>query len=70
MSKIPTESRQLRLSPEVQRVVEAQLAPLAGKNLERAQNAVLGVYQSGRQMAHEQWLHAYSAAIKSAVKDT
>lgn len=70
MSKIPMESRPLRLSPEVQKVVEQRLQPLTGKKLEAAQGAVLGVYQSGKQQPVDQWVKEYDQAIKSAVKDT
>jgi hypothetical protein len=41
MSKLPMESRPLRLAPEVSKVVEKALAPLKDKNLEKAQAAVL-----------------------------
>lgn len=68
MSKLPMESRPLRLAPEVAKVVEAQLKPLQGKNLEAAQEAVLKVYQSGQQMASDQWVKTYGQAIQSAVK--
>jgi hypothetical protein len=68
MSKLPMESRPLRLSPEVARVVEKALAPLEGKKLDRAQAAILRVYQSGQQMTSEQWVKAYSDAIASAVQ--
>lgn len=61
------ESRPLRLAPDVARVVEKALAPLTGKTLERAQAAVLRVYQSGQQMTGEQWITVYSEAIESAV---
>lgn len=70
MSKIPMESRPLRLAPEVQKVVEAKLRPLNGKKLESAQEAVLKVYQSGKQMAGDQWLKEYGSAIDSAVKES
>lgn len=66
MSKLPMESRPLRLAPEVARVVEKALAPLNGKTLERAQAAVLKVYQSGQQMTSEQWSETYSEAIATA----
>lgn len=66
MSKLPMESRPLRLSPEVARVVEKALAPLNGKPLERAQAAILKVYQSGKQMTSEQWVATYSDAIADA----
>lgn len=68
MSKIPMESRPLRLAPEVQKVVEQRLAPLSGQQLKSAQEAVLGVYQSGKQMAGAEWVQAYDNAIKSAVR--
>lgn len=70
MSKLPMESRPLRLSPEVARAVEKHLAPLNGKNLEKAQAAILAVYQSGRQMTCEQWVEAYEDAIITALGGT
>lgn len=63
------ESRPLRLAPEISRLVEQRLKPLNGKQLEAAQAAVLKVYGSGQQMAHEQWVKAYDTAITSAVGD-
>lgn len=70
MSKIPMESRPLRLAPEVAKVVEKALTPLTGKNLEKAQAAVLQLYQSGQQMTIEQWVVAYEAAIITALGGT
>lgn len=67
MSKMPMESRPLRLAPEVQRAVEKALAPLTGKNLEKAQAAVLRLYQSGQQMTIEQWVVAYEEAVITAL---
>lgn len=67
MSKLPMESRPLRLAPEVARVVEKLLAPLTGQKLERAQAAILTVYQSGQQMTSEQWIVAYESAIMIAL---
>lgn len=67
MSKLPMESRPLRLAPEVARVVEKALAPLTGEKLEAAQAAILKVYQSGHQMTSEQWCLTYDEAIASAV---
>lgn len=61
------ESRPLRLSPEVAKIVEEHLRPLSGQKLERAQAAILKVYTSGQQMSCEQWIAAYSDAIQSAV---
>jgi hypothetical protein len=62
------ESRPIRLSPEVQRVVEDRLQPLSGKTLEKAQSAVLRVYQSGQQMPSDQWVETYGQAIDSATE--
>lgn len=69
MSKIPMESRPLRLAPEIAQAVEAKLAPLNGKRLEAAQDAVLKLYQSGAQMPQQQWVEKYDQAIKSAVQE-
>jgi hypothetical protein len=69
MSKLPMESRPLRLAPEVAKVVERRLQPLTGKKLEAAQDAVLKVYQSGQQMALDQWVQTYDQAISAAVKE-
>lgn len=66
MSKLPMESRPLRLAPEVARIVERLLAPLTGKKLEAAQAAILVVYQSGKQMSLDQWIEAYEQAITSS----
>lgn len=68
MSKLPLETRPLRLAPEVQKVVESKLAPLTGKDLKSAQDAILGVYRSGQQMPSEHWVAAYSTAIDSAIE--
>jgi hypothetical protein len=68
MSKVPMESRPIRLAPEVQRVVEQGLQPLTGKTLERAQANVLKVYQSGKQMPGDQWVTEYKQAIDSAAE--
>lgn len=68
MSKIPMESRPLRLSPEVQKVVEQRLQPLAGKELKAAQENILKVYQSGKQQPTEQWVRDYGQAIDSAIE--
>lgn len=67
-SKLPMESRPIRLSPEVQRVVEDRLQPLTGKTLEKAQSAVLKVYGSRQQMAADQWVETYGRAIDSAIE--
>jgi hypothetical protein len=67
MSKLPLETRPLRLAPEVQKVVESKLAPLSGKELKSAQDAVLGVYRSGQQMDSGSWVTAFSKAIDTAI---
>lgn len=68
MSKLPLETRPLRLAPEVQKVVESKLAPLSGKDLKSAQDAVLGVYRSGQQMDSGKWVDAYTHAIDTATE--
>ena len=67
MSKLPLETRPLRMAPDVAKVVEEKLRPLTGKTLEAAQQAVLSVYRSGIVQSHEQWVAAYQDAIKHAV---
>jgi hypothetical protein len=67
MSKMPMESRPLRLAPEVQLAVEEALDPLTGENLEKAQAAVLRLYQSGQQMTIGEWVTAYQNAIITAL---
>lgn len=62
------ESRPIRLSPEVQKVVEDRLRPLTGEKLKTAQSAVLGVYQSGQALPLEQWVEKYGKAIDSAIE--
>lgn len=68
MTKLPMESRPLRLAPDVQKVVEQRLQPLSGKKLEVAQDAVLKVYQSGKQMPGADWANEYTAAIDTALE--
>jgi len=67
MSKLPMESRPLRLAPDVAKAIEERLRPLSGKKLEQAQDAILVVYQSGQQMTTEQWIAAYESAIITAL---
>ena len=68
MSKIPVESRPLRLAPELAQSIEERLESLNGKELKAAQEAVLRVYQSGVQLPLEQWIARYDDAITNAVK--
>jgi len=67
MSKLPMESRPIRLAPGVEREIEKLLRPLSGKKLESAQAAVLRVYRSGQQLPEEQWVAAYGQAIQTAL---
>ena len=67
MSKLPLETRPLRLAPDVAKVVEERLKPLSGKTLEAAQQAVLKVYKSGTIQSHEKWVAAYQDAIAGAL---
>ena len=67
MSKLPLETRPLRLAPEVQKVVETRLNALNGKDLKAAQEAVLKVYHSGKQMPSTHWVEEYNSAINDAL---
>lgn len=69
MSKLPLETRPIRLAPDIARVLEDRLRPLSGKKLELAQGAILRVYRSGIQAAHDQWVAAYLREIDVAVKE-
>lgn len=69
MSKLPLETRPLRLAPALAETVEELLRPLSGKRLDAAQRAVLQVYRSGAQMDHGGWVAAYAAAIAAAAPD-
>ncbi|MFW6331496.1 MAG: hypothetical protein ACOC3J_07210 [Gemmatimonadota bacterium] len=68
MSKLPTEHRPIRMDPELATAVEAALEPYSGKDLEKAQKAVLGVYQSANPGSHADLVEQYSAAIAEAVE--
>lgn len=69
MSKLPLETRPLRLAPDIAAAVEEMLHSLSGKKLEAAQEAVLKVYQSRAQMDHVAWLRTYREAIAEAIRD-
>lgn len=69
MSKLPLETRPLRLAPSIAKVLEDRLRPLSGKKLESAQSAILAVYHSGKQGAHDEWVSWYLGAIAEALKD-
>lgn len=68
MSKLPYQTRRIRLPSDLARIVEKELAPLTGKKLEAAQAAVLRVYESGKQMSAGEWITTYVAAIKGALE--
>lgn len=69
MSKLPMETRPLRLPPDIERAVEAVLRPLTGKKLEAAQKAVLKVYQSKQSLDAARWIVLYGNAIADAVRE-
>jgi hypothetical protein len=66
MSKLPMESRPLRLAPEV-RAWSRSAGPAERQEARAAQAAVLKVYQSGQQMTSEQWVEAYERPSSAAV---
>lgn len=69
MSKLPLETRPLRLSPAMAEEVEALLKPLNGSQLKAAQDAVLKIYRSGAQMDHASWVAAYRQAVAATLKE-
>lgn len=69
MSKLPMESRPLRLAPMIAKLIEDRLRPLSGKKLEAAQAAILTVYRSGKQGSHDEWVTWYLGAVNDAVKE-
>jgi hypothetical protein len=68
-SKLPTVTRPIKMEPDLAAAVERRLAPLQGKRLERAQDAVRKVYASGFQGSFSQLLARYEDAIDAVAKE-
>lgn len=68
-SKLPTSSRPLIHDRDLAAAVEKMLAPLSGKALERAQDAVRKVAGSAVQGPFGTVLAAYQKAISAASKE-
>lgn len=68
MSKLPLETRPIRIAPLVAAHLEEQLKPLSGSALKAAQDAILEVFHSGQQLAHGDWIAAYDRALAQAAK--
>ena len=68
-SKLPTVTRPIKMQPDMTAAVERLLAPLHGKRLERAQDAVRKVYNSGFQGSFSELLAKYEAAVESVAKE-
>jgi hypothetical protein len=69
LSKLPTVTRPIKMEPNMAAAIERRLAPLSGKRLERAQDAVRKVYGSGFQGSFSQLLEKYEAAIDAVAKE-
>jgi len=69
MSKLPMETKPIKLNPDRAAALEKLLAPYSGKRLVAAQQAALEVYQSKEPRSDEQWLADYRAAIAEAVQE-
>jgi hypothetical protein len=66
---IPTETRPIRIDPEMAERLEAILEPLEGKARKAADAAVMSVYHSGVVGSFGELLERYSEAIAEAVAE-
>lgn len=66
-SKIPTESRPLKMDPDLAAFLEVELAPYSGKALERAQQAIVRVRQKGVSGTWSELTTVYHETIAIAV---
>lgn len=67
-SKLPTEDRPLRIDPDLAAVIEKELEPLEGEDLEKGQAAVRTVLKSSTQGTFATIADAYRTAIREAVE--
>lgn len=65
---LPTEQRPIRMDPELAEQVDALLKPFSGEKLDRAQAAVMKVYESGATGSFGEILERYEAAIEDATQ--
>jgi hypothetical protein len=66
-SALPSETRPIRMDPELAVEIEKILKPLKGDDLERGRAAVMVVYRSSASGSFGQILEAYRTAIEEAV---
>lgn len=66
-SKLPSDARPLKLDPDLAAFLEAQLAPLAGKDLAKAQQAIVKVRKAGATGTWDALTQRYATAIEEAV---
>ena len=66
-TKLPQETRRIRMDPSLAEVIEGLLKPYSGRALERAQLAVLAVRKAGVPGVFQDLLERYEAAILEAV---
>jgi hypothetical protein len=69
LSKLPTITRAIKMEPDMAAAIERKLAPLSGQRLQRAQDAVRRVYNSGFQGSFAQLLAKYETAIEAVAKE-
>jgi hypothetical protein len=67
VTKLPVSDRPLIADPDLVLALEAELEPLSGKPLERAQAAIRKVHSSALQGPFGMVLDAYRAAIADAI---
>lgn len=65
---MPTEQRPIRMDPDLFKAVEGLLKAYKGEALERAQEAVRSVKESGHQGQFSELLAKYRDAIEEAAK--
>lgn len=70
MSKLPTESRPIRMDPDLASAIEHMIAPYTDKRLSSVQAAVYEVYRSPGSLPFSGWLEQYAKAIVGASGDT
>ena len=64
---IPQETRPIRMDPDLEAAVAELLEPYGGKELERAQAAVVSVHHSSATGVFSKLVDRYEAAILEAV---
>lgn len=66
-TKIPQETRTIRMDPDLRKALEEILEPYSGEELELAQAAILAVRKAGRPGNFRELIAMYTSAILLAV---